>query len=125
MVSEIQANTSTAAPAATQATPMVTLGNLQTSPNIAPAQQAAKPEVKVDLQKLHQDLTSSLEMINQAMRDGGRNLSFNIDHSVQGPVVMVQNTDTGEVIRQIPNEAVVRVAHNIDALKGVLYNGLS
>ncbi len=125
MVSEIQANTSVAAPAATQATPMVSLGNVQTAPNIAPAQPAARPEVKVDLQKLHQDLTSSLEMINQAMRDGGRNLSFNIDHSVQGPVVMVQNTDTGEVIRQIPNEAVVRVAHNIDALKGVLYNGLS
>jgi flagellar protein FlaG len=89
------------------------------------AQQAAKPDFKVDMQKLQQDLSSSLDKINQVMRDGGRNLNFTIDQSVQGPVVMVRNSDTGEVIRQIPNEAVVRVAHNIDALKGVLYNGLS
>jgi flagellar protein FlaG len=80
----------------------------------------------VDMQKLHQDLTSSIEKINQAMRDGGRNLSFSVDPSVVGgPVVSVKNSDTGEIVRQIPNEAVVRVAHNIDALKGVLYNGLS
>lgn len=81
---------------------------------------------KVDMQKMQQDLNSSIEKLNQAMRDGGRNLSFSVDPSVVGgPVVSVRNADTGEIVRQIPNEAVVRVAHNIDALKGVLYNGLS
>lgn len=127
MVSEVHTNsavgsvTPVAAPSTAAAT-QTAASSVQA--NFA-AQQAAKPDFKVDMQKLQQDLNSSLEKINQAMRDGGRNLNFSIDQSVQGPVVMVKNTDTGEVIRQIPNEAVVRVAHNIDALKGVLYNGLS
>ena len=57
------------------------------------------------------------------MRDGGRNLSFAIDPSRKGqPVVIVRKEDTGEVIRQIPNEVVVKVAHNIEALKGLLMN---
>jgi hypothetical protein len=34
----------------------------------------------------------------------------------------VRSTDTGEVIRQIPNETVVRVAHNIEKVKGLLLN---
>jgi flagellar protein FlaG len=96
----------------------------------AEASSATKPQVKsdlvaaVDMQKLHQDLTSTLEKINSVMRDGGRNLSFGIDHSLNGPVVVVKNSDTGEVVREIPNEAVVRVAHSIDALKGILFSGL-
>ena len=127
MVSEVQTNKSTnvAAPVVASA-PAAAVSGLGASvqANFA-AQQAAVPSFKVDMQKLQQDLSSSLEKINQAMRDGGRNLSFAMDQSVQGLVVTVKNTDTGEVIRQIPNEAVVRVAHNIDALKGVLYNGLT
>ena len=36
--------------------------------------------------------------------------------------VVVTNSATGEVIRKIPTEEVIRVAHSIDALKGVLYS---
>jgi len=35
---------------------------------------------------------------------------------------VVTNTQTGEVIRKIPSEAVIRVAHNIEALKGLLFS---
>jgi uncharacterized FlaG/YvyC family protein len=35
---------------------------------------------------------------------------------------MVRNTSTGEVVRQIPSEDVLRVAHKMDALRGILYN---
>jgi len=35
-------------------------------------------------------------------------------------VVTVRKADTGEVIRQIPNDVVVRMAHSIDALKGLM-----
>jgi len=39
------------------------------------------------------------------------------------PVVTVRNTVTGEVVRQIPNEVVIRVAENIDVVKkGLLHN---
>jgi uncharacterized FlaG/YvyC family protein len=34
----------------------------------------------------------------------------------------VRKEDTGEVIRQIPSPEVLKVAHSIDALKGLLMN---
>jgi len=40
------------------------------------------------------------------------------------PIVKVVREDTGETIRQYPNEAIVRVAHNIEKLKGILFKEL-
>jgi uncharacterized FlaG/YvyC family protein len=34
----------------------------------------------------------------------------------------VRSSETGEVIRQIPNEVAVRLAHNIEKVKGLLLN---
>jgi uncharacterized FlaG/YvyC family protein len=93
----------------------------------APKVQAPKPvDIKVDMAKLKANLDESIARLNETMRDGGRNLNFAIDSSTAGSfVVVVKNTDTGEVIRKIPNDAVLRIAHSIDALKGMLHNALT
>lgn len=91
-----------------------------------PKVQAPKPvEIKVDIEKLRANLKESLEQLNESLRDGGRNLNFHMDEKVGGLVVFVKNADTGEVVRQIPNETVVRMAHSIEAFKGILHNELS
>ena len=92
-----------------------------------PRVQAPKPvEIKVDMEKLKANLDESIARLNETMRDGGRNLNFAIDQNTAGSfVVLVKNTDTGEVIRKIPNDAVIRIAHSIDALKGMLHNALT
>ena len=91
-----------------------------------PKVQAPKPiEVKVDLEKMRANLQDSLEKLNAALRDGGRNLNFQIDDKAGGLVVLVKNADTGEIVRQIPNDAVVRMARSIEAFKGMLHNELS
>jgi flagellar protein FlaG len=91
-----------------------------------PKVQAPKPvEIKVDLEKLKANLQESLQKLNETMRDGGRNLSFHMDEQLGGLVVQVKNADTGEVVRQIPNEMVVRMARNFEAYKGVLHNELT
>jgi uncharacterized FlaG/YvyC family protein len=41
------------------------------------------------------------------------------------PVILVKNQDSGEVIRQIPNEVVIKVAHSIEDLKGILHNDIA
>jgi flagellar protein FlaG len=91
-----------------------------------PKVQAPKPiEVKVDVEKMRANLQESLDKMNAALRDGGRNLNFLMDEKAGGLVVLVKNADTGEVVRQIPNETVVRMAHSIEAFKGILHNELS
>jgi len=82
----------------------------------------AKSKASVELDRMQQNLQVSIDRLNKQMLDGGRNVTFYIDHELGRPIVEVRNRNTGEIIRQIPNETIVRVAHNIEALKGLLMN---
>ena len=84
---------------------------------------APKPvAIKFDASEVRQNLQEAVSMLNQQMASNKRGLGFQIDEAVGGPVVTVRSAETGEVVRQIPNETVVRVAHNIDKVKGLLLN---
>ena len=92
----------------------------------APKVQAPKSaEIKVDIEKMRANLQESIEKVNQLMRDGGRNLNFSMDEKLGGLVILVKNAETGEVVRQIPSDAVVRMAHSMEDFKGMLHNELS
>lgn len=82
----------------------------------------ARPQLKVDAEGDQRRLQQAISQLNSAMKDGGRGLNFQVDPSLNRPVVTVTNQETGEVIRQIPNEVVVRIAHNIENAKGYLLN---
>jgi flagellar protein FlaG len=90
-------------------------------PNVAIAP-IKKAEIKADPIEMQKNLSQSIERLNQMMLQNGRNLSFTIDPSLEIPIITVKNEETGEVVRQIPTQAVVKVAHNFDALKGLLLN---
>ncbi len=81
-----------------------------------------KAEIHIDTEKMRANLEEAIGRINEMMRDGGRGLNFSMDEALGRPVVLVRNLESGEVIRQIPNEVVVRVAHSIEDLKGMLHN---
>jgi len=76
----------------------------------------------VDTEQMRQNLQQAINHLNEMMKDGGRGLNFTMDNTLAQPIVYVKNSETGEVVRQIPNEVVVRVAHSIEELKGLLHN---
>ena len=78
--------------------------------------------IKFDASEVRQNLQEAVSMLNKQMTSTNRGLGFRIDEAVGGPVVTVRSAETGEVVRQIPNEVVVRVAHNIEKVKGLLLN---
>lgn len=88
----------------------------------AHAQAAAPAAPKVDPTQLMRDLQEAVHKINEEMKKNGRELDFSMDKVLDYPVVTVKNSVTGEVIRQIPNEVTIRVAHNLAELKGLLHN---
>ena len=91
-----------------------------------PKVMAPKPvAIKFDASEIRRNLQDAVNMLNQQMASTNRGLGFRIDEAVGGPVVTVRSADTGEVVRQIPNEVVVRVAHNIEKMKGLLLNAKS
>jgi flagellar protein FlaG len=58
------------------------------------------------------------------MQRNSRDLSFSVDDVANKIVLTVKNRE-GEVVRQIPNEVVLRVAHNMEDMKGLMQDGKS
>ena len=94
----------------------------------APVVEIAKPEVqtqpKHNPQESRRTLEEATEHLNQQMRRNNRDLSFSVDDVANKVVVTVKNKE-GDVIRQIPDEAALRVAHNLDNVKGLMQDGKS
>lgn len=84
---------------------------------------APKPvEIQYDEVKSRKNLEDAVRALNEQMMANKTGLGFSVDKSLGRPVVTVRNTQTGEVVRQIPTEVVVRLAHSIDDMKGLLLN---
>ena len=82
-------------------------------------------EVQLQINPAHEreKLKQAVSMLNEQVQQTNRGLGFRMDQVLNAPVVTVTSAQTGEVIRQIPNEAVIRVAHNIEKVKGMFFNG--
>ena len=76
----------------------------------------ATPEDKL------KNIKAALSQLNQQMVNSNQHLGFELNDHIKGPVITVLNTHTGEVVRKIPSEEVLRVAQSIDSLKGVIFN---
>lgn len=81
-----------------------------------------KAEIKVDPERMRQSLEDAIKHLNDMMQAGNRGLNFSMDPSLEVPVVVVKNSQTGEIVRQFPNEVIIRMAHSIDEFKGLLHN---
>jgi flagellar protein FlaG len=80
------------------------------------------PTIKFDPKELEVHLQEAIARLNDMMKSNNRNLAFSRDEALHTTVITVKNTQTGEVVRQIPNEAALRVAHNLEQLKGLFFN---
>ena len=82
-----------------------------------------RPELQFNAAENRKSLQEAVSMLNEQVASHKNGLGFSINESIDVPVVTVKNTVTGEVVRQIPNEVVIRVAQNIDTVqKGLLHN---
>lgn len=89
--------------------------------------EAVKPAVSAipDPHEARRELEAATEQLNQQMRRNSRDLSFSVDDVANTVVVTVKNRESGEVVRQIPNEVALRIAHNMEDMKGLLQDGKS
>jgi flagellar protein FlaG len=74
----------------------------------------------VDPAAKQQDVKAAIELINKKMQTSGQALNFAYDEVADHTIITVKNSHTGEVVRQLPSEAALRIAHNIEAFKGFL-----
>lgn len=81
-----------------------------------------KSEIHYDPAEMRRNLEDAIQRLNEQMRQSARNLNFSIDEMANRTVITVRSTETGEVVRQIPNETVLNLAHNLEQIKGMLHN---
>jgi flagellar protein FlaG len=125
MTSEIpslatNAGTRTASPVVPSPTGIKTSEPAQTKITPIP-----KAEINFDPERSNQHLKEAISKLNELMLSGGRGLNFTMDEKLGRPIVYVKNSQTGEIVRQIPNEVIVQIAYNIEDLKGILHNTAS
>ena len=75
------------------------------------------------LTSVKEKLDEISELLNFEMKARSTNLNFSVDEPTNRVVVKVINNDTGDVIREVPSEAILKVSRNIEALKGILFDG--
>ena len=78
--------------------------------------------ITLDPQEMRLRLEEAIKALSEKLEAKQSGLSFRVDERLGRSIVMVTSKQTGEVIRQIPGEAVLRVANSIESLKGVLFD---
>ena len=75
-----------------------------------------------EIGKVQHRINEVVDTLNKYVSFSPNDLHFAVDKVSNRYMVTVSSEDTGEVIRQVPAEAVLRVAHNIEKLKGLIFD---
>ena len=93
--------------------------------NLAAADTLKSGEQQPDIEEIE----SATRDIEQFLQAQNRNLAFSVDSGTERSVVTVTEANSGDVIRQIPSEEVLRLAERLRELQtdvgssvGVLFN---
>jgi flagellar protein FlaG len=86
------------------------------APAARPAPQASQASSKAAAQETRQQLQSLLDQVTERIQPGARALSFRVSDEIDGVVVSVIDSETDELIRQIPAESMVRLAEALQQL---------
>jgi flagellar protein FlaG len=75
-----------------------------------------------EMGKMQARLQDVIRTLNESIDLNPNKLQFSVDSVSNKILVVVTDEITGEVVRQVPAEALLRVAHNLEAMKGILFD---
>lgn len=81
---------------------------------ILPSVEAAKSNTESPLVLTAKDAKVMVEGVNEFFLKNGNQLQFELDQSAGKMVFYLKDAQTGETLRQIPDETVLRISKNIN-----------
>ncbi|NMG17466.1 flagellar protein FlaG [Aromatoleum bremense] len=81
---------------------------------------AAVPQAQAATSVGADELREALDTINEVVHVHAANLSFSVDEDTRITVVKLIDSETDEVLRQIPSEEALQIAKALDRLQGLL-----
>ena len=95
---------------------------LQTKSNTSlPNKSVATKKTLAETLKINEEkVRAAVKEINNTLVKLQSELGFSVDKVANDVVITVKRKESGEIVRQIPSETVLKLAHNFEKLKGVL-----
>ena len=97
--------------------------SISRSENLSPSLKDVSSELSKSLalsRELNEErVREAVKEINKELSSLQSELGFSVDKVANDIVVTVKRKESGEVVRQIPSETVLKLAHNFEKLKGV------
>lgn len=111
-------------PAAQPATQALALDKSVEKPSVAavPASAESKRSEQQKQEPDNERVKAAAEDIQKFFQSVERNLEFSVDESSGKVVVKVIASYSGEVVRQIPNEEVLKLAESLSDASSLLFN---
>jgi len=69
-----------------------------------------------------ENIKAAVDELSDFAKSSNRQLNFSVDESSERPVVKVTDSESGEVIRQIPSEEVLKLSERLRELQSDLGN---
>lgn len=85
-----------------------------------PELSAAQPKPALPTKE---EVREAVKEIRQNVGGNSTNLQFSVDEASGRTIVSVIDSETRQVVRQIPSEEIMRMARAMDRMQGLLFNG--
>lgn len=92
------------------------------SPVIASTGLADREAAVAVLSEVSADIEEALTVLNQTLSVGPTHASISKDNELNTFVIRIFDDESGDVIREIPNEAMQRFARNLKQIQGLLFD---
>ena len=79
--------------------------------------------VRQSAQPIEKAVQEAAAAIQSFIQSRGVNLDVSVDPVTKYHVIRVSDPQTGEMVMQLPSSEAIRVAHNMESLQGLLFNG--
>ena len=98
-----------------------------TSPDISAADVAAEAaEGKVKslstLASVTESIDDAVEVLNEALSRKHTSAQIRKDEELNRFLVTIKDKESGEIVREVPPEALLKFARNLEELKGILFD---
>lgn len=82
--------------------------------------QATRTQTRPPAQPKAEEIRKAVQQVQEAVSSMTKSLQFSVDEKSGKTVITLTDTETGEVIRQVPSKEVIELAKNLDRVQGML-----
>ena len=75
-----------------------------------------------NLETVAESINEAIEVLNEALSRRNTNAVIRRDEELNRYLVTIKDEQSGEVVREIPDEALLKFARNLETLKGILFD---